>query len=334
MSNMPSFPAEVRQKLLDSPQRSLTDVTLATSDGERLHSVRFILMLRSEYFETMFSSGFKESQSNEVHVQLPASILRNVLEYMYTDDCHAMRQLPRKVQTTEEVTAYMDYFKSIRYFRNSNMSPSSCGDFLGNVYTVIKLLRAADYLVFPRLFDHSYRLLVQCVISYPFLFCTVWEALWGKDGCRSELPNRDHAMCILLKYQYKFVVFGRSRSDSGHTSKANGYDEEIESGFGINLLSFESLKLILQQLEDCDDLDRGIYQYYFIMLQIWVSLGDDPETRTKQARSLIKHFKFSSMESSFIVESVDTSNLLSDKEMRDIYRSAMKRGMERYGYMF
>ena len=187
MSNNRSISSILKQKLLDSQQQNLTDVTLVSSDGEIHHSVRFILKLRSQYFEAMFSSDFKETQSNEIKVELSSKVLRNVLEFMYTDDCHAIRQLFLLVDDVEVTRA-----SSICYSWNKKPEPAVFEIVYSIFQPVLELMRAGDYLLFPELVNSSYIMIVKSVIRYPFLFCTVWEALWGKSGFRPEPPEPKH----------------------------------------------------------------------------------------------------------------------------------------------
>ena len=135
-------------------------------------------------------------------------------------------------------------------------------------------------------------------------------------------------MRLLFRREPEFVFFGRELNgrsyDSRLANSTNRYDEIIETTAGVNLISFDSLnKLILQGLDDLTYV-REIQQHSFRVLLIWISWGDK-EIRMEQAKSLIKHFTFTVMEPTFIVECVDASNLLNDREMREIYRSTWLR---------
>ena len=63
----------------------LQDVTIICEDKEEVFAHKCVLVSRSEYFFSMFSSGWSES-SAQLSLPLPASTVQTVLDYLYTDE--------------------------------------------------------------------------------------------------------------------------------------------------------------------------------------------------------------------------------------------------------
>lgn len=73
----------------------LCDVTIICDGDHEIYAHKCILVARSEYFFSMFSSSWTES-SSQLNLPLDAAIVQNVIEYLYTDDCS-------KVTKTEDL---------------------------------------------------------------------------------------------------------------------------------------------------------------------------------------------------------------------------------------
>lgn len=66
---------------------SLSDVVLEV-EGLRIPAHRVVLAARCCYFETMFSSGMRESTQQTVAIEgVPADIFVALLDHLYTDRC-------------------------------------------------------------------------------------------------------------------------------------------------------------------------------------------------------------------------------------------------------
>lgn len=63
----------------------LCDVKLITGKGHEIWAHKIVLATHSEYFNIMFTSGFKENSENEVFMQeMNPCILSLLIDYMYT----------------------------------------------------------------------------------------------------------------------------------------------------------------------------------------------------------------------------------------------------------
>jgi len=61
------------------------DVTLKSTDGEELHAHKCVLASQSEYFESMFAGGFRETTQDVVQINdISGVILKNMIDFMYT----------------------------------------------------------------------------------------------------------------------------------------------------------------------------------------------------------------------------------------------------------
>lgn len=66
---------------------SSADVTIITGD-DRIPAHKFMLCLRSEVFKAMLCMGMSETRSNEIVISdFDESIVRELLKYIYTDEC-------------------------------------------------------------------------------------------------------------------------------------------------------------------------------------------------------------------------------------------------------
>ena len=273
-------------KLIRNPQQCLVDVTVTTNDGKRIQFASLLLKIRSQYFATLFSSQFQETQSNEIELNLTAQVFNQVLEFMCTDDYHPFRQLLANIKQ-----------KSVRDHCWSLMKAFvEDQGFNENVASVLELMKAADYLLFPALFNAVYDLILKCVRTFPFLFCTVWEALWGEQGLLSEHP--EESMIEMLKIHPEFVIFGNCcfRIEEPNYLKLKCHctafgvhsDDDFNSmiylvkkGLGVNQLSYHSLKNIVPLVAD-----HTRKEHFLKMLILWSSLqhGELSDSTGKEDR--------------------------------------------------
>jgi len=72
-------------KLLRSNLYSDVKLKGNDSDGE-YYAHKIIMSCRSTYFNSLFSSGWKEATSEVVQLDVPSGVIRAVLEFMYTGD--------------------------------------------------------------------------------------------------------------------------------------------------------------------------------------------------------------------------------------------------------
>jgi len=64
-----------------------SDITFFV-EGKKVPAHKLILEVRTDYFRRMFSSGLRESQSNEIQIfDCTPSVFTDVLRYIYTDSC-------------------------------------------------------------------------------------------------------------------------------------------------------------------------------------------------------------------------------------------------------
>ncbi|CAB9529517.1 expressed unknown protein [Seminavis robusta] len=74
----------------------LQDVTLVTSDGQKVRANRFVLSARSSVFRRMFLGSFSEATKPHVDVGFSGSIMQEIVEYIHTDDCSSLNGKKRK----------------------------------------------------------------------------------------------------------------------------------------------------------------------------------------------------------------------------------------------
>jgi len=63
------------------------DITLKSADGKEIHAHKCVLASQSEYFETMFIGGFKETTQDVIQINdISSDVLKNVIDFMYTSE--------------------------------------------------------------------------------------------------------------------------------------------------------------------------------------------------------------------------------------------------------
>jgi len=63
------------------------DVTLKSADGKEIHAHKCVLSSHSEYFESMFIGGFKETTQDVIQINdISGDVLKNVIDFMYTGE--------------------------------------------------------------------------------------------------------------------------------------------------------------------------------------------------------------------------------------------------------
>lgn len=73
---------------------ALTDVILRIGE-DKIHCHKFVLALSSNFFNRMFASGMKESQSQEVELKdVSLETMKSVLSFMYTDKIDVKKIVP------------------------------------------------------------------------------------------------------------------------------------------------------------------------------------------------------------------------------------------------
>jgi protein-L-isoaspartate(D-aspartate) O-methyltransferase len=73
------------KELLNNPH--LSDITFNV-EGKKIYCHKFILQLRSEHFQGMFSSGMKESSATELNIsEFTYEPFMEMIKFVYTDDC-------------------------------------------------------------------------------------------------------------------------------------------------------------------------------------------------------------------------------------------------------
>uniref|UniRef100_A0A7E4V2M7 BTB domain-containing protein n=1 Tax=Panagrellus redivivus TaxID=6233 RepID=A0A7E4V2M7_PANRE len=99
----------------------LSDVTIVV-EGVKLPVHRFVLVLRCEYFKTMFESGMIESTSNRVEIrETPIDVVKTVLKWIYTGTIHltaitsafGILRLTHMYQIKELVDDIVEYLQDV-----------------------------------------------------------------------------------------------------------------------------------------------------------------------------------------------------------------------------
>lgn len=148
---------------------SLADVFLITYDGVRIPAVRALLRFNSPYFDKLLASDFKEKHLSEIPVSISETMLREVLEFIYTDDCSIIRQVRRHNRHTD----------------------LDCG----LVTAVFKLADVGDYVALERLVKRCKEAMQMMMDVAPHFLCLALQyfknghAAWGDEIIRMAITT-------------------------------------------------------------------------------------------------------------------------------------------------
>ena len=123
----------------------LCDISIKVGDMT-FHAHRVILAATSEYFTTMFTSGFQESMEREIEISGNPEAFKVLLEYLYTEDLN----LPKTPVLAMEVMKLAHYLQLDYVFKRCQtilchvVSTASSGDPCTFVSEVVQILRETD----------------------------------------------------------------------------------------------------------------------------------------------------------------------------------------------
>lgn len=244
----------IRSNLLGSAAASFADVTLISSDHQRVPAVRALLGVRSAYFRSRFFAGYSDRSLSEIHVPHTAQILREVLSFAYTDDS----RLLQKVEDT------------LKWQKNRKRKPGEAfAEHIKpkNLVNLVELVVAADYFQMNTLSARAANALADLVSVEPKFACLVFEAARRQpavtlltdvviDRVKSVMRRAPHE-CLLVE------DFRRACKRSKDERRLTYVDS------GVLMLGEDSLREVLRD----DDLFTS-ETYLFQVLYFWGKDGD------------------------------------------------------------
>lgn len=308
----------IRDKILGHNAERYGDVTIITSDNARIPASRMLLAAQSDYFDKLFFSNFKESMTDEIKLDMPSDVVRSLLQYMFTG---------RSI-----LDMFIDLLK-----RNSNPKASEKTKLVHpvcqkeDIYVALKLARAADFFLCAQLFDSVVKTLLSMAIQFPYLMCTVFEALYGENALLDEPPFEQCLEILRQSPKNTFLLIPQAASlrisDKFHMDISD-FRRCVAAGFGIICLSSRALKEIYIRLVTNTE-------YLFEALLHWCSkrgervdgliagtedgqdskLAVEQEMRKMQAKELASRFSFDEMSAAFVLSFVLPSCLINDEQL-------------------
>ncbi|XP_072051899.1 kelch-like protein 12 [Amphiura filiformis] len=129
-------------------QNQLCDIIINVG-GKAFHAHKNVLAARNEYFQAMFTSGFREATESEVNIDGKAEIFEVLLEYVYT----GKMKITRKTACDLLVMACYMQFKDISLYCSDYIqkkyTSSSCTDEqipIGDVFKIYEMACFHDHL--------------------------------------------------------------------------------------------------------------------------------------------------------------------------------------------
>ena len=155
----------VRENLLGPTACDLSDVTLISSDDERIPACRALLAVRSHFFRNLFFHAFAERGSPEVSVPtICAASLRSLIQFAYTDEA--------------DIIDRADGFTKKR--EASALRPL--------IPLLVDLALVADFVDIPALAERTCNLLTLIIDTVePSVACHVFERIGGTNTVNEDL---------------------------------------------------------------------------------------------------------------------------------------------------
>ena len=153
-------------------KESFHDVTLKGSDGLTVGASRHVLAARSEVFEKMLLSDFKEASENVIEIGFDGEILKSVAEFIYTDKASMLDRLFK-----EEADDDAEHE-------------------LANISLALKLMEAAAYFELPGLYRLVSAATKKFLDAWPGRSFLVLEAC-SKQGPSAPSGVKAHALAIV-----------------------------------------------------------------------------------------------------------------------------------------
>ncbi|ELU17574.1 hypothetical protein CAPTEDRAFT_106809, partial [Capitella teleta] len=141
MASYPKTLLTSLQKMRDN--ELMTDVTLKLPDDSTISCHKLILIAASPYFETMFQSGLKESQEQEVELKFSdADTIRMLVEYIYSNEIEITEDNVETLVDASELLLLKDLKISCEDFFVKMLNSSNCSKLrlLGTKYDLRNLI--------------------------------------------------------------------------------------------------------------------------------------------------------------------------------------------------
>lgn len=345
----------IRSNLLGSSASAFSDVTLISSDNQSIPAVRALLAARSDYFRSQFFSVYHDRDMTELQIPHSGEIIRQLVCYVYTDDCPLLHKAENAVSTRKSPKR-----KANEVF-GEHLLPI---DFVN----LIELVVVGDYFGIDQLSTRAATSLGVMTRLVPSLACFVLE-IAKRYPCIDVLIAEvvEEVMRVVRHSPQECFLVNDFRK--GNKRQKTNRSAPVFDG-GVLLLRKETLEDVLK--------DANLFaneSYLFQVLYFWATEGEmlstpsedglkgegNKETPGKQgnasrvdrdgeevrpavltckiarqkdrtasdrwrdAKDLVKHINFEKMKPSFIRDHVETSGLL-DRE--DILKAYQKQALK------
>ncbi|CAB9528940.1 expressed unknown protein [Seminavis robusta] len=171
------------------------DISLVGTDGVLVPANQIALMVRSDYFKTMFKKdGFKESTSNPVvSIGFCSKVLKTIVDYIHTDNASAL----------------VDYSESA--------VGAFTADHMMEIQTLVSLTEAAMFVGLPGLCQKAQNCLFTAMNVMPSVAFAVlaaskqegpviskeltnqaWRSLFRANGCLNEVTLQHTSSTVLV----------------------------------------------------------------------------------------------------------------------------------------
>lgn len=294
-----AFLQETVEFFLGESAAEVCDVTIVTSDDEKIPACKALLAIRSMYFKNLFFSDFQEKDSEDVSIGFTARVMRNLLEFAYS----GRSQLTERINATYEGNRDMPYV---------------------DVADLVDLTSALDYCEMETFQKTCLDLLVALGPRYASTSCTALEAITKNHSPSLFEPVKAAFMKdVLINPRASFKVPDAVISE---TSKRYTLGK-VQQQYGILCLSEATLHEVLRS-----DFPRQEQEYLFQALYFWATDGkilkngfeerDDGKiekglftgVKWESAKRLVKHLDLRAMRVMFLRDYVEPTGLV-DKDM-------------------
>ena len=169
------------ENLLKDP--SLSDVELVGTNGGSISAHKLILASRSEVFRTLFYGHFRESSSPSVNLGFQGTVLREIVQYCYTDTISLLLLDDDDDDDDDDDTSHRREISS------------------SFAVMILELLAAADYFGFPKLAERIFRWVIRSIhqnVEAAWQFLAFADLL---DGGQSKNISRKSLMVIAKDFR-------------------------------------------------------------------------------------------------------------------------------------
>lgn len=250
-------PAEVvdsiKEGIFKVAKSEYCDVTLISSDGQKMPAARVLLALRSTFFDRLFFSDFSEKGRTEVKVEVSGKALREVIEFIYTDDTETMRVIDNAIRQGKK--GYVDRRKAWRKI--------TCEV----VMNVVEIAAAADYLQMETLTKWACSCVMGAIRVNRSTCCAGLERIMQlRVACEPLIALKKDVMEYVVRYWmhlFQVVELGKGK---GMCSGVNG-------GCTVLHFSTESFETLFNGLLKIPGYNKSCF--LFEVVYYWGTAGKD-----------------------------------------------------------